>query len=1341
MALYWKSYLHNLVRTPLFNFTTRKHVPTLVTGILCTFIASFTVPLFSVLLGQIFNEFTLFGGGDITGPVLIQKVSSYCIQLVALGVLAWFWNGIYFVFFVVFGELQAANARSRLFEGLLKKDQQFFEGQEEGPRTFLGCLQMQVHELQTATSQSLGMVLQYFFRALVALGLAFYTSWNLSLVILAGIPIVSLIVPFLAPKINATIEAQQKELKAASKVVNSAVTYIDTVKCFNAQGVELDKFSREVDKAAAHYHRQATLNALQTSAVRFMMFGMFVQGFWYGGTLVLSGSLSAGDVLRTFWACSTAAQSIDSLMPHLVILEKGKVAASALQTTLYGGEESLTVKQMVGGHYPTHCEGDILVKKLSFSYPSQPDRLSLDSASFSFPAGETTFVIGKSGSGKSTLGQVLTRFYLPTSGEVFIDGNPIETLGINWIRNNVTYVEQRSILFNESIFKNIAFGGNNHEDIRKEDVEESIALAMLVSTIEKLPKGIDTFVGEGGNALSGGQKQRVAIARARLRDSPILILDEPTSALDVANRIQVMNAIRRWREGKTTIIITHDMSHIKDSDFVYVLDQGSVVQVGYKGEIKDNPKFGGFFHEDHSIKTTHQYQYDDVGKDPFDDGLSDTSSMCSNDSFYDRPPPPPPKDLYVKSSYANARGNFPTSSQRRSDQLDRVDTSLRKDPFVVHTETSMDDVGSMRTKKFRFQGSSSNTFKLRRLKKFRRRQRKSLVINKKGTLPESPQRPIRRAMRSVLPTLSPKQRLYLFIAALCTLAHSSATPIFSYLLSRLLQTFYNGNSDSMRWALAVLGVAICDAFINYLMYYLLDLCGQAWVDRLRKTAFQRVLDQARKWFEDENNSASQLSTCLHEGGEEVRNIVTRFSHYVLIAASVTLMAVIWSLAMSWKLTFVALSCGPVIYAITRGFETTSGIWDRRCAAARSATSEVFLETFAEIRTVRSLTLEPYFHRKYLKAVSGGLTVGLRKAIYTGLLFGLVECTILFVSSLIFYYGAALVRHGEFTVEDVMSVFSVLLFSIAYASTVMTWIPQISNSREMARKLFRLVDLPEHVSHEHSGNLRIPKVAPVRLERLNFRYPSRPDAPVLRNVSINIPDGSCTAIVGRSGSGKSTIASLLLSLYEPLSSSLPSISLGGIDIRKLHTPSLRSLVSIVSQQPTIFPYTIQENINYGLEHDSVLSTLYNVRTAARAAGIDDFISSLPGGYQTVIGEGGVGLSGGQAQRVAIARALVRQPQILVLDEATSSLDPNCAVVIKQTVHRLVAARAGLTVIIITHAKEMIEIADNIVVLEEGRVVEEGPYRALSRRAGGKLWELIEQPTTNNHHHHHQSQLVR
>jgi ATP-binding cassette subfamily B (MDR/TAP) protein 1 len=252
-------------------------------------------------------------------------------------------------------------------------------------------------------------------------------------------------------------------------------------------------------------------------------------------------------------------------------------------------------------------------------------------------------------------------------------------------------------------------------------------------------------------------------------------------------------------------------------------------------------------------------------------------------------------------------------------------------------------------------------------------------------------------MRTLVPSLTLTQRLLLLLGTISALVDASATPVFSYCLSQLFQSFYDMEVSSLKWALAVLGVAIIDGTAAYFMHYLLEASGQAWVDQLRKEAFKRVLDQPRQWFDEEGNSPSRITACLDQNAEDMRNLVGRFGGYVLIAVAITVTAVIWCLVVCWKLTLVALSCGPVIYAITRGFEGTSGLWQGRCNEVGRNASDVLVETFSEIRTVRTLTLEPFFHRKYLKAASKCMKLCLKRAGYTGILFGLVESTIFFVS--------------------------------------------------------------------------------------------------------------------------------------------------------------------------------------------------------------------------------------------------------------------------------------------------------------------------------------------------------
>jgi ATP-binding cassette subfamily B (MDR/TAP) protein 1 len=262
------------------------------------------------------------------------------------------------------------------------------------------------------------------------------------------------------------------------------------------------------------------------------------------------------------------------------------------------------------------------------------------------------------------------------------------------------------------------------------------------------------------------------------------------------------------------------------------------------------------------------------------------------------------------------------------------------------------------------------------------------------------------------------------------------------------------------------------------------------------------------------------------------------------------------------------------------------------------------------------------------------------------------------------------------------------------------------------------------SYEHEGQFQIPLVGNINLSDVQFRYPSRSEDLILKHISLKIPAGACVALVGTSGSGKSTIASILLKLYQTNASILdPSsydVTLSDRSLHQTSTTTLRGLISIVSQTPTLFPTTISGNIVYGLHANDSRNTAANVRTAAISAGIHDFISSLPDGYDTLIGDGGTGLSGGQGQRIVIARALARNPDVLIMDEVTSALDIESASVIRQTVHRLLFESrlpgAKPLTVIITHSKAMMKIADKIIMLDQGRVVEEGPYDDLLTQGG-------------------------
>lgn len=629
-------------------------------------------------------------------------------------------------------------------------------------------------------------------------------------------------------------------------------------------------------------------------------------------------------------------------------------------------------------------------------------------------------------------------FYPHTSGDIRVDDLPIQELDINWLRNNITLVQQESVLFNETILKNITFGRGCYGLIEMGDIENCIDLAMLRETINGMPDGVDTVVGSGGNSLSGGQKQRVAIARARLRDTPILILDESTSALDNSSRTAIMSAIRKWRAGKTTIVITHDMSQIDGSDFVYILENGSITHEGYRSTLEkagdDAPK--AFL----KPKTTKPQAARNSSLGSLDLSSDQSSSVPLNN---DVPPKAKvrPSSVYMPSIYNNTdhRASLrpqgitsPFSSMPISPSYQNTFQPMEPPHALsqysiqssipspssppVDLDSSKEFGENFRLERITSLEHSENTggrqdqTALKRISRSIKTERRQSQQPTKKPLKKDISS-IRKILSTVFPTLTWNDRILLILGFFCAFLHAAATPAFSFLFSKLLSTFFlpeNRSHMALQWSLCVLGVAIGDGIASFLMHYLLERCGQAWIDTLRKEAMTRILDQPREWFEREKNKVSNLTACLDRNAEEMRNLVGRFAGFVFVAITTMMIAIIWCLVLCWKLTMVGIACAPVIYAITRGFEGINGKWESRCNDTADTLSSISSETFTYIKTVRALTLESYFHKKHKQAISKAMDIGLRRSCYSGFFFGLSESAILFVtgksSSTLEYYG-------------------------------------------------------------------------------------------------------------------------------------------------------------------------------------------------------------------------------------------------------------------------------------------------------------------------------------------------
>lgn len=404
----------------------------------------------------------------------------------------------------------------------------------------------------------MGMLLQFTLTFLVTLILAFKRSPTLTLVILSSIPLM-IIVQFLTQIFSFRyLSAERSNTASASTIIDRAIASITTVKAFNAQRFEEARSNYAFDEIMRASHSCAVVWSFSAGFSGFIMFGMFVQGFWYGSKLVREGQITAGDVLAVFWSCLIASSSLQMTIPLLVIYTRGKSAMASLMTLVHppppsnqpkrptdpfrpitadtpkspfhksGSRKPLSLQKIK----PATCKGAFDLRNVTFSYPSRPDMPVLEDVSIYLPDCDTTFIVGGSGSGKSSLAQLLLRLYQPNSGELLFDEQDFFHLDTEWTRSHIAAVSQGCILFDMSVHDNVAMGlagsdsGRKPSDATREEVIAACQSALMHDFVRDLPDGYDTMLGNGGANLSGGQKQRLAIARAFVRNPTVLILGE-----------------------------------------------------------------------------------------------------------------------------------------------------------------------------------------------------------------------------------------------------------------------------------------------------------------------------------------------------------------------------------------------------------------------------------------------------------------------------------------------------------------------------------------------------------------------------------------------------------------------------------------------------------------------------------------------------------------------------------------------------------------------------------------------------------------------------------------------
>eukprot|EP01130_Rhizamoeba_saxonica_P018964 TRINITY_DN9689_c0_g1_i1.p1 TRINITY_DN9689_c0_g1~~TRINITY_DN9689_c0_g1_i1.p1 ORF type:complete len:604 (+),score=160.59 TRINITY_DN9689_c0_g1_i1:42-1853(+) len=537
----------------------------MIVGSICSALNGATLPAFSVIFGEMFNDFFL-----LTGDALSDRILVISMFFLGLGVAAFILTYIAMSCWSIVGEKISRKLRSRYFDALMKQEIAYFDQHSSG--TLTSRLSADIILIQGGISEKFGQIFYYGAQVLGGVIISFIYGWKMTLVMLAASPLMVIAGSLQTKALTSSQEKSQDAYAAANECATESISGARTVYSFVAESIVSDTYREhlrtvfKVGKKKAHY------TGFGMGFSSFFMFGIYALGFWYGGKLIADGEMLPGDVLTVFFSIIIGAMGVGQGSQLSPDVAKAKGAAGQIFHLINRTPEIASGETRI-----KKMKGLIKFKKVRFTYPTRPDVTVLKKFSLSIKPGQTVALVGPSGGGKSTVMQLIERFYDPDRGHITVDGKQLTDLDLYSYRSHVGMVSQEPILFAGSIEDNIRYG---RPDATFDEIEEAAIAANAYDFIVSQSDGFDTDVGESGTQLSGGQKQRIAIARAVLKNPQILLLDEATSALDAESERLVQDALDKLMEGRTTVVIAHRLTTIRNADKICVIDKGTIVEQG-----------------------------------------------------------------------------------------------------------------------------------------------------------------------------------------------------------------------------------------------------------------------------------------------------------------------------------------------------------------------------------------------------------------------------------------------------------------------------------------------------------------------------------------------------------------------------------------------------------------------------------------------------------------------------------------------------------------------------------------------------------------------------------------
>ncbi|XP_052197564.1 ABC transporter B family member 15-like [Diospyros lotus] len=559
------------------------------------------------------------------------------------------------------------------------------------------------------------------------------------------------------------------------------------------------------------------------------------------------------------------------------------------------------------------------------------------------------------------------------------------------------------------------------------------------------------------------------------------------------------------------------------------------------------------------------------------------------------------------------------------------------------------------------------------------------------------------------------------MGSISAILFGAVQPAYAFAMGSMISVYFLPDHSEIKektriYALCFLGLAVFSLLVNICQHYNFAYMGEYLTKRIRERMLSKILTFEVGWFDRDENASGAICSRLAKDANVVRSLVGDRMALLIQTFSAVTIACTMGLIIAWRLAVVMIAVQPIIIVCYYCKRVLLKSLSKKAIKAQDESSKLAAEAVANLRTITAFCSQARILKMLEKAQEGPKRESIQQSWFAGIGLGTSQSLMSCTWALDFWYGGKLIAQGYIGPKSLLETFMILVSTGRVIADAGTMTNDLAKGSDAAGTVFAVLDRNTEIEPEGQEGYKPDKITGhVELRDIQFAYPARPNLMIFDGFSIKIEAGKSTALVGQSGSGKSTIISLIERFYDPLRG---TVKVDGRDIKSYHLRSLRKHIALVSQEPTLFAGTIRENIIYGASDKVDESELVE---AAKAANADDFIAGLKDGYDTWCGDRGLQLSGGQKQRIAIARAILKNPAILLLDEATSALDSQSEKVVQDTLERVMVGR---TSVIVAHRLSTIQNCDTIAVLEKGKVVEKGNHASLlAKGPSGAYYSLV------------------